>query len=78
MPAAVPIGIDSFVELRELELKVAGKPYKRTLKQALTQGRQQILTRNYRAELEAVGATPIQQLVVAFDGKTVKVEAVKG
>lgn len=61
-----------------LELKVAGKPYKRTMKQALTEGRQQILTRNYRAELEAMGARPIQQLVVAFDGKTVKVEAVKG
>lgn len=59
-----------------LELKVAGKPYKRTLKKALLEGRQQLLTQKYRAELEAAGASPLQQWVVAFDGKTVKVERV--
>lgn len=58
-----------------LELKVADEGPD-GLQEALAEGRQQLLARHYRAELEAAGASPLQQWVVAFDGKTVKVERV--
>ena len=38
---------------------------------ALAEAHQQIEARGYRAELEAVGASPIYAIAVAFDGKQV-------
>lgn len=52
-----------------LELKV--KPKKGTLEGALAAAKQQLLERDYAAELRAQGAAPIQQVAVAFDGKRV-------
>ncbi|MGK4004808.1 AAA family ATPase [Sorangium sp. So ce1036] len=58
-----------------LELKVA-KPVKKTLDQALAEGVSQIRDRGYAAELGASGASPVHAFAVAFDGKTVRVQAV--
>lgn len=57
-----------------LELKVA-KPGKKTLEQALEEGMTQLRSRGYEAELSAAGATPVHRFAVAFDGKTVRVQA---
>ena len=57
-----------------LELKVA-RPEKTTLEQALFEGLEQIQRQNYAAELRTVGASPGHAFVVAFDGKTVRVQA---
>ena len=57
-----------------LELKVA-RPGHTTLDEALAQGLAQIARRGYAAELHAAGAQPIHALAVAFDGKTVRVQA---
>jgi hypothetical protein len=57
-----------------LELEVA-RPGHTTLDEALTQGLAQIARRGYAAELHAAGAQPIHALAVAFDGKTVRVQA---
>ena len=57
-----------------LELKVA-RPGHTTLDEALAQGLAQIAQRGYAAELRAAGAQPIHALAVAFDGKTVRVQA---
>ena len=57
-----------------LELKVA-RPGNTTLDEALAQGLAQIAQRGYAAELRAAGAQPIHALAVAFDGKTVRVQA---
>ena len=54
-----------------LELKVAGR--KKTLDAALAEGLEQVRTKDYQAELAAVGATPIHVFVCAFDGKDVRV-----
>jgi len=55
-----------------LELKVA-KPGKKTLAQALAEGLAQLEAKNYGAELQAAGATPVHAFAVAFDGKKVRV-----
>ena len=55
-----------------LELKVA-HPGKKTLDQALDEGARQIAKKEYGTELRAAGAEPIHALVVAFDGKDVRV-----
>jgi hypothetical protein len=57
-----------------LELKVA-RPGHTTLDEALAQGLAQIAQKGYAAELRAAGAQPIHALAVAFDGKTVRVQA---
>lgn len=57
-----------------LELKVA-RPGKRTLDEALAEGLAQIAANDYGAELRAAGAAPVHALVVAFDGKEVRVRA---
>jgi hypothetical protein len=59
-----------------LELKVArgGK----TLEQALEEGWAQAQRLDYAAELRAVGAAPVHVLVVAFDGKVVRVRGAEG
>ncbi|WP_428268862.1 AAA family ATPase [Haliangium sp.] len=57
-----------------LELKVA-RPGKKTLAQALREGRDQIESNAYAAELTAAGADPIHAYAVAFDGTEVRVEA---
>ena len=59
-----------------LELKVA-RPGKKTLEEALAEGLAQLGARGYRAELLAVGATPVHALAVAFDGKEVRVRALQ-
>ena len=56
-----------------LELKIAGKKGK-TMAAALREGRAQIRKGNYEAELRAAGVEPVHALVVAFDGKKVRVE----
>lgn len=55
-----------------LELKVA-RPGRKTLEQALDEGMRQLAENDYRAELIAAGAAPVHALVVAFDGKDVRV-----
>ncbi len=55
-----------------LELKVARKG-KKTLAQALKEGRSQLAAMDYGTELRAAGAAPIHAFVVAFDGKKVRV-----
>jgi len=57
-----------------LELKVA-RPGRKTLEQALDEGMRQLAENDYRAELIAAGASPIHALVVAFDGKDVRVQS---
>jgi Predicted AAA-ATPase/PD-(D/E)XK nuclease superfamily len=59
-----------------LELKVArgGK----TLEQALEEGLAQAQRLDYAAELRTVGAAPVHVLVVAFDGKVVRVRGAEG
>jgi hypothetical protein len=57
-----------------LELKLAGSRGK-TMARALREGREQIQESDYRAELRAAGAEPVFALVVAFDGKRVRVES---
>jgi hypothetical protein len=56
-----------------LELKIAGSKG-RTMTRVLREGREQIEKGDYRAELRAAGAEPVHALVVAFDGKKVRVE----
>jgi hypothetical protein len=56
-----------------LELKVKKKG--ETLQRALLSAQRQLLSRDYAAELRAQGATPIQQVAVAFDGKKVLVQS---
>ena len=58
-----------------LELKVA-EPEEQTLEQALDEGEAQIQGKSYAAELEAQGVGSLIALVVAFDGKTVRVRRV--
>jgi len=55
-----------------LELKVAEKG-RRTMKQALSEGKAQLEQRKYVTELLASGASPVHKWVVGFDGKIVKV-----
>jgi hypothetical protein len=55
-----------------LELKVA-RPARKTLEQALDEGIRQLGDNDYQAELRAAGAQPLHALVVAFDGKDVRV-----
>ena len=55
-----------------LELKVA-KKQRRTLEQALSEGKAQLEQRKYVTELLASGASPVHKWVVGFDGKIVKV-----
>jgi hypothetical protein len=57
-----------------LELKVA-RPGRSTLDEALARGLAQIARNGYAAELRAAGAQPIHAMAVAFDGKTVRVQA---
>lgn len=58
-----------------LELKAAR--YKTTMKQALAEGHAQMFQYDYPAELRAAGVQHIHAMVIAFDGKKVKVEAAK-
>jgi Predicted AAA-ATPase/PD-(D/E)XK nuclease superfamily len=57
-----------------LELKAARKG-QRTIKQALNEGLKQFLENDYAAELRNAGVTPIQSMVIAFDGKSVLVRS---
>jgi hypothetical protein len=57
-----------------LELKVARRG-KKTMAQALAEGRAQIEEGGYRAELVAAGVSPLHAMVVAFDGKRVAVRS---
>jgi hypothetical protein len=57
-----------------LELEVA-RPGKKTLDQALDEGMRQLGKHDYQAELRAAGAAPVHALVVAFDGKEVRVRS---
>lgn len=57
-----------------LELKTART--KAGLKRALDEGLAQIRKMGYAAELLSAGVAPVRCVVVAFDGKTVRVEAV--
>jgi hypothetical protein len=57
-----------------LELKVA-RPGRSTLEDALGRGLAQIARNGYAAELRAASAQPIHAMAVAFDGKTVRVQA---
>jgi hypothetical protein len=57
-----------------LELKVA-RPGRKTLEQALDEGMRQLEEGDYPAELRASGAAPVHALVVAFDGKDVRVRS---
>ena len=59
--------------LLELKSTRTGK----TLETLIRQGEQQVKRRNYAAELEASGATPLHRWVVAFDGKVLKVKKLK-
>lgn len=59
-----------------LELKVARRG--RSLAQALAEGVRQVGANDYLAELRAAGVSPAHALVVAFDGKEVRVRAVAG
>lgn len=58
-----------------LELKIAEKGRK-TMARALAEGAEQLKAMKYRSELAAAGISPIHALVVGFDGKKVKVQAV--
>jgi len=58
-----------------LELKAAR--HKKTLKQALAEGHDQLQANDYQAQLRAAGVETIHAMVIAFDGKKVKVEAAK-
>jgi hypothetical protein len=58
-----------------MELKVA-TPRKKTMARALAEGVAQIEEGGYLAELRADGVSPVHALVVAFDGKKVKVRSV--
>lgn len=57
-----------------LELKSARS--RAGLKRALAEGMAQIQAMGYAAELTSAGVTPVRCVVVAFDGKEVRVEAV--
>jgi hypothetical protein len=57
-----------------LELKVAS-PGEKTLEQALEEGLSQLAGKEYDAELRGAGAEPVHGLVVAFDGKDVRVRS---
>ena len=54
-----------------LELKVARG--KKTLDEALDEGAEQARVKDYAAELVAAGADPVHVLVIAFDGKEIRV-----
>ncbi len=56
-----------------LELKVKSKAGGATLLPTLAAAKKQLLLQDYAAELRALGAAPIQQIAVAFDGKRVLV-----
>jgi hypothetical protein len=58
-----------------LELKVA-EPDEQTLEQALDEGEAQMKAKNYGAELSAQGVGSLVGLVLAFDGKVVRVRRV--
>jgi len=58
-----------------LELKAARD--KKTLKQALAEGQAQLHGLDYEAELRNAGIEKVHAMVIAFDGKQVKVEAAK-
>ncbi|MBK9265062.1 MAG: AAA family ATPase [Polyangiaceae bacterium] len=58
-----------------LELKAARA--KKTLKQALKEGHDQFRKSDYAAELRAAGVEQVHAMVIAFDGKQVKVELAK-
>lgn len=58
-----------------LELKAAQN--KKSLKQALAEGQTQLQASDYLAELRAAGIEKIHAMVIAFDGKKVKVEALQ-
>ena len=51
---------------------IVARPGRRTIEQALAEGLEQLRTRDYGAELRAVGAAPIRAYAVAFDGKVVR------
>jgi hypothetical protein len=57
-----------------LELKIAGAKGK-TLAGALREGIAQVRAKNYAAELHAAGSGEVHAMVVAFDGKRVRVES---
>jgi hypothetical protein len=57
-----------------LELKIA-RPGTKTLDQALDEGARQLADNDYQAELRAADAEPVHALVVAFDGKDVRVRS---
>ncbi|MCX4242097.1 AAA family ATPase [Paraliomyxa miuraensis] len=59
-----------------LELKVVRKG--QTLERVLDDGWAQAHAMDYAAELRAAGAEPVHVLVVAFDGKTVRVRGAEG
>lgn len=56
-----------------LELEVARS--RAGLKRALEEGMRQIEEKGYAAELVAAGVSPVRCVVVAFDGKVVRVKA---
>lgn len=56
-----------------LELKVKGRGRGETLGRALAAAKRQLREQDYAAPLRAQGASPIQQVAVAFDGKRVLV-----
>ena len=58
-----------------LELKLASERGK-TLAKALREGSDQLRAKDYAGELRAAGADPVHAMVVAFDGKRVKVRGV--
>jgi hypothetical protein len=58
-----------------IELKAA-RTGRKTVKQALIEGRAQLASRDYASELREAGASPLHAYVMAFSGKAVKVEAV--
>lgn len=59
-----------------LELKSARRK-QRTIARALQEGHEQFAQHNYAGELRASGVETVHSLVVAFDGKRVKVEVAK-
>ena len=48
-----------------------------TLDQALAEGARQIADKEYLTELQSAGADPVHALVVAFDGKDVRVRSLQ-
>jgi hypothetical protein len=56
-----------------MELKVRNKKKRETMKSAVAAALKQIRDRDYAAELRSVGASPIHEMGIVFDGKQVKV-----